>query len=626
MRSQPDLSRLTTTPLLCALVCALHRDRRGQLPHGRMELYEAALSMLLHRRDRERGIGATEGLVLTERQSVQVLQRLAYWLIRNGQTELDHDTARALIDEALPAMPDIAHQADAAQVLAHLIARSGLLRTPTVDTIDFVHRTFQDYLGAKAAIEARDIPLLVRNAHDDQWEDVLRMAVAHARPAERATLLRRLVNRGDRTLKHRSRLHLLATACLEYATEIDPQVRQEVRNRTAELLPPRSAEEAQALAAVGPIILDLLPGPDGLEDDEALAVVQTARNVGGDAALSVMKRFRNCTLDSVRWTIENSWSRFDTDDYAREILSQTPNLSNVLIENPEQLATFHRMKIPGRAKCRETFHGNIMTTSFAPQEISSLTISNNKSLENLDFLRSFTSLTELNLYDCPRVADLAGITELPIQTLFVFDGSPRCVEHLAKLAGVGYLGLGMELPIRDLGQLEINSTLKTLMLTFEACKNLTLRGIGRWDQLAVLNLTGLVDGFSEVATLPALKTLMLQKEANLSMLLRMPPAPQIKSFFMANKSDWTGEDGDLSIVRSALPGLQSLTLGPPDKNTRIDLTPLHGMPNLTIRLCGVSTVVGAECFPEGSITFEPRPRSQSSPAKTKAPALPPAGT
>ncbi|WP_234019735.1 NACHT domain-containing protein, partial [Streptomyces sp. CNS654] len=203
VRSQRDLARLTTTPLLCALVCALHRDRRGHLPHGRMELYEAALSMLLVRRDRERDIEAPEGLVLTEHQNIQLLQRLAYWLIRNGQAEMDHDTAHTLIGEALPAMPHLTHQSDAAGVLGHLLARSGLLRTPALDTIDFIHRTFQDFLGAKAALEARDIPLLISHAHDDQWEDVLRMAVAHARPHERTTLLRRLLTRGDRTPKHR---------------------------------------------------------------------------------------------------------------------------------------------------------------------------------------------------------------------------------------------------------------------------------------------------------------------------------------------------------------------------------------------------------------------------------------
>lgn len=324
VRSQRDLARLTTTPLLCALVCALHRDRRGHLPHGRMELYEAALSMLLHRRDRERDIEAPEGITLTEHQSIQLLQRLAYWLIRNGQTELDHDTAQALIGDALPAMPRIAQQADAEGVLDHLLARSGLLRQPTAETIDFVHRTFQDYLGAKAAIEARDIPLLVGHAHDDQWEDVLRMAVAHARPHERAVLLRRLITRGDRTAKHRARLHLLATACLEHATELAPAVREEVQRSTAALLPPRSFDEATALAAVGPVILDLLPGPEGLEDDEAEAVVRTAGRIGGDAALTVMKRFRSTTDFAVKAALGYDWGNFDAEDYAREVLAHVP--------------------------------------------------------------------------------------------------------------------------------------------------------------------------------------------------------------------------------------------------------------------------------------------------------------
>ncbi|MEK8172921.1 hypothetical protein NKH77_39725 [Streptomyces sp. M19] len=142
-----------------------------------------------------------------------------------------------MIADVLPAMPTVAEQGDAALVLDHLISRSGLLRQPTADTLDFVHRTFQDYLGAKAAVEGRDLGVLTRHAHDDQWEDVIRMAIAHARPNERATLLRRIVTRGDRTVKHRTRLHLLALACLEQAIELDPAVREEVESRTSALLP-----------------------------------------------------------------------------------------------------------------------------------------------------------------------------------------------------------------------------------------------------------------------------------------------------------------------------------------------------------------------------------------------------
>ncbi|MEU9112771.1 NACHT domain-containing protein [Streptomyces sp. NPDC048483] len=257
VRAQRDLAQLSSTPLMCALICALHRDRRGHLPHSRMELYEAALSMLLVRRDLERNIDVPEGIRLTEHQSIQLLQRLACWLIRNRQTEMDRTTARALVDDALTAMQAVAEQGTADQVLTHLVGRSGLLRRPTTDTIDFAHRTFQDYLGSKAAIEAHDFPLLVNNAHDDQWEDVIRMAVAHARPAESADLLRRLVERGDAESEHRSRLHLLAAAGLQYATAIEPDARRLVEQRARHLMPPRSLEEAEELAALGPGILDL---------------------------------------------------------------------------------------------------------------------------------------------------------------------------------------------------------------------------------------------------------------------------------------------------------------------------------------------------------------------------------
>ncbi|MFJ7497685.1 hypothetical protein ACIQZB_42665 [Streptomyces sp. NPDC097727] len=110
----------------------------------------------------------------------------------------------------------MAEQGTADQVLMHLVGRSGLLHQPTMDTIDFIHRTFQDYLGAKAAIEAHDFALLVNNAHDDQRENVIRMAVAHARPAASTDLLRHLVEGGNAAV---------AAASLQYATQIEPEAR-----------------------------------------------------------------------------------------------------------------------------------------------------------------------------------------------------------------------------------------------------------------------------------------------------------------------------------------------------------------------------------------------------------------
>ncbi|MCE0447640.1 hypothetical protein LT493_36890 [Streptomyces tricolor] len=76
-------------------------------------------------------------------------------------------------------------------------------------SLDFVHRTFQDYLGARYAVAEGHLDVLVSHADDTQWEDVIRMAVAHARPRERAAVLRQLLARDT------TRLTLLALACLE---------------------------------------------------------------------------------------------------------------------------------------------------------------------------------------------------------------------------------------------------------------------------------------------------------------------------------------------------------------------------------------------------------------------------
>ncbi|MFI6730916.1 NACHT domain-containing protein [Streptomyces atratus] len=186
-----------------------------------MSLYEAALTMLLVRRDAERGIG-TAGVRISERQSVQLLQALAYWLIRNGRSQTDPATAVRLLVPVLAAMPTLL--GDAEQVLRHLLERCGLLREPAADRLEFIHRTFQDYLGARAAVEAEDISLLVTNAHEEQWHNVVKMAIGHARPRECVYMVRALVARGDHEELHRKQLHKLASSCVEYATELAPEV------------------------------------------------------------------------------------------------------------------------------------------------------------------------------------------------------------------------------------------------------------------------------------------------------------------------------------------------------------------------------------------------------------------
>jgi hypothetical protein len=219
------------------------------------------------------------------------------------------------------ALSQMAHVgASPEEVFRHLLDRSGLLREPAEGRVDFVHRTFQDYLGAKAAVEEGDFPLLLDNAHRDQWEDVIRMAVAHARPAERARLLRGLIAEDGGGVVLRNAL--LAVACLEQATELDPRVRDEVTAMASELLPPDSPSFARLLAEhAGSVLPSVLPGPEGLTDDVAESCVIAASFKGDDAALPVLARYRDHPSLNVRRQLVGAWHRFDTDEYAREIVA-----------------------------------------------------------------------------------------------------------------------------------------------------------------------------------------------------------------------------------------------------------------------------------------------------------------
>ncbi|MFI9051828.1 NACHT domain-containing protein [Streptomyces sp. NPDC053427] len=322
VRITRDLGRLATNPLMCGLLCALHRDRRGYLPNGRKELYDAALSMLLERRDRERAMVATDGVQLTRQPKIQLLQKLAHWMLINGRSEMDRETAIATLAAHLPAIPDAARQGGPEEVFRHLLNRTGLLREPTPGTVDFVHRTFQDYLSARATVQRHDFALLLEHAHHDDWEDVIRMAVALARPDECAALLDGLLapHAGVRAAEARHR-KLLAAACLEHAAELDPAVRARVQRFTRDMVRPGTPSAARALGWIGPIVLEMLPDPARASDDEAYLLAITATSIADDMAIDYLTGLRDHQHHAVRAQLAGAWRHYDTARYAREIIA-----------------------------------------------------------------------------------------------------------------------------------------------------------------------------------------------------------------------------------------------------------------------------------------------------------------
>ncbi|MCX5387988.1 NACHT domain-containing NTPase [Streptomyces sp. NBC_00083] len=529
VRTKPDLGRLATNPLMCGLICALHRDRRGFLPYGRKDLYDAALTMLLTRRDRERSMAGLPEL--REEPQLQLLQRIAYWLIRNGRTEMDRSRAEQIIGELLPAVPEISRLGDAAAVYTHFLHRSGLLREPGTGTVEFVHRTFQDFLGARAAVEEGAWGELVRHAADDQWEDVVRMAVAHARPRERRELFGELLAFGDNheSSAVRMRVHMLAATCLEHAAELDPAVRAEVERHTTGLIPPVSPRAAQILAKAGPLILDLLPGPDGLAAETAECVVIAASHTGSDRAIPYMARFARRSDLNVRRQLAWSWGRFDTQQYADEVIAHLdPTDLYFCATTEEQLAALRALGPHARLEARGDLPPAALRQYLRGARPEGLRIRDNETLRDLSFLAGQDALADLTVAGCPKIADLSHLPDLPLRTLaLVLSGRPA-LAPLGALDGLEELSLGGE--AGAVSDLPAGAPLRHLTLSWTSRPDGGLRGIDRCQALERL-VIGMDCGpqdqadWDALALLPRLRSLYVSGR----LVAAAPPSARLAS-------------------------------------------------------------------------------------------------
>jgi NACHT domain len=324
------LRMLAVSPLLCALLCALNRELRTKLPRSRMEVYESALTMLLEQRDRERGLESALDLSRTEK--TVLLQGLAIWLIRNGKTTASVADFRHSLEDSLSSLRRPEERPSAEAVMEYLIERSGLLRQPVIGEVDFIHKTFQEYLAGKAAMDDNAVGELCRNALDDQWREVIILAAGHARPQQCANLLQGLLERGD----NKTQVRILIAACMRNAVALDSDVRQMVESEIRELMPPRTVEMARVLAQAGDFVLDLLPTPR--DSTEGMAIIETARIIGGPDALNVISRVAGTPSvgEELHSNLVSAWKDFPGARYVSSVLAKL-DWTGKSISNPSSI-------------------------------------------------------------------------------------------------------------------------------------------------------------------------------------------------------------------------------------------------------------------------------------------------
>ncbi|MEU8521059.1 NACHT domain-containing protein [Streptomyces sp. NPDC048577] len=453
----PTLADLARTPLLCAVICALHRLRDGFLPESRWALYESALALLLGTRDKRRRIDAPDGIRMSVEEHRQLLQRLAAWLVRGGQTEFTRNQALHQVARALPGMPRVAEQGTPEEVLTHLLNRTGLLQERTEDVYQFTHRTFQDFLAAKEFVEDDLLSELLRHTHEQQWHDVLLLAAGHCSRRELPVLVSGLLAAGSATRNrdHKATLYVLAALATQHAAWLSESLHARVRTAVASVLPPRSTAQLVQLARLGPFALALLPGPGTPARDTARLALQLVCEIGGADAVPYARAYAH---PDNAVALAFNWPRFPAEAYAREVLTRIPLDGMALfVRDRDQLAQLPLLRHAPDLILQDELPLDEITACLAGHPLRGLTIADNPWLTCLAPLAPFAGgLDTLALQRCARLTDLAGLARLDRLETLVLDSVRVLPSDLRTVAGLPRLNdLTLRHPLRDGPRLDL---------------------------------------------------------------------------------------------------------------------------------------------------------------------------
>lgn len=537
IREAPQIRSLATSPLLCAMLCALNRDRKAQLPSDRVELYRVALEMLLERRDRSREV-KSDALQMTRQQKEVLLQGVAYWLLLNGFSDASRKDIQHQLEDRIEAMPRL--DAPAEDVLQHLLLRSGLLREPVEGRIDFIHRTFQEYLTAKQAADDRSTGLLIEHAPEDQWQEVIVLAAGLGTEEFSSNLIEALLDRGEKDSRHRHRLHLLAVACLETTPALPKELQERIGEVLQSLIPPRTMSEAKAIASAGNVAIPLLAAHHQGPVATAAPSARALGLIGGPAAMAALEGYGKDRRVTIGRELVRSWDFFPIEEYAERVLADSVlDRGQLEVNTAEKVAALRHIRRVTDLECW-TYH-SVSSGAWdwngieSLDELETLTLHGLKDMRRLPQLpRNGGTLERLTVASCPEIEEVAldgadrlhrlelannpNLTELPgvsalTELRWIRISNCRSLGNLRLPVSLEAVVLH-DLPLSDLRLL---SGLWPATLRVNSCPNLVdveaLAGMGSLTKLSLTSCPALVET-EALSQLPSLHLLNLDGSSN----------------------------------------------------------------------------------------------------------------
>ncbi|MEO1394414.1 MAG: leucine-rich repeat domain-containing protein, partial [Cyanobacteria bacterium J06634_5] len=418
LKKRPELQRLASTPLLCAMICALHMEKLGDLPKERLKLYEDCINMLLNQRDRSRKINLERDESypeLGDTQKLELIQSLALKLMRCGGSDIEASEADSHFEKESRGMR-LSDEVTGRKIRNLFADRSGLLRSTFEGRIDFAHRTFQEYLAVMAILDEGNFKELLQKVKDDQWKESIIVAAGKIRKPEVQQLFQHLIDEGnsDKNQDKKRYLHLLAIACLETVTKIEPAMQEQVLSSGKALLPPKDDDEIATIVRASDEIVPLLQYEAKYSREEACQNIKALVTVGTEKAMECLEAYakakfeKQSDIHAIGREIGKGWDAFNQVNYLSQVLCHLTSLSlsGTNIADVEPLKELSQLQ--------SLYLSNTNIADFEPlkelSQLQSLDLSNNN-IADVEPLKELSQLQSLYLSNT-NIADFEPLKEL----------------------------------------------------------------------------------------------------------------------------------------------------------------------------------------------------------------------
>ena len=289
--NDPNLSRLASYPLLCAVICALHNWKGTEPLKGYWRLCDDLCRLLIDERDREAQIRLEKFpapyAALDYEEKREIAQTIAMAMAEPSfQSSLPLETA---INLTKPILTDIPGRkaSEASVVVRFMGERSGLLRVPREGDVEFIHNIFKEFLIADAFLKQGRLNSLLDKAADKDWAGVIVCAASKPERGVATAIVKRLLEIGD------WHSELLALRCHLLKKYFDDALEPRVQELTHWLFPPNHIGQAEAIAALGNAAVERLKFREDLLDNQSIASVQALGFINTTAARTAAETYVN---------------------------------------------------------------------------------------------------------------------------------------------------------------------------------------------------------------------------------------------------------------------------------------------------------------------------------------------